>query len=94
VPPRDEGSRHVFRCWFDRDEAWERRILAVERLVEHMMKWAEEDAFLKGRPPPFAEPAAPDHLDLSRPLDFAALFAPAPAHGGERAGRRRRAAGA
>lgn len=75
LPPRVPYDRNLFRCSFDSDDVWPRRHAVVAMLAEHLIKAADEGAAARGVPSPFAPEPAPDHLDLTRPFDAAALLA-------------------
>ena len=77
VPPRDPDNENLFRCPFDEDDAWERRADAAGTIALRLTKAAEAGYAARGQPSPFASPAA-DPLDLTKPLDVAALFAERP----------------
>ena len=74
VPPRDVNHEHFYRCPFDADDAWLIRAGVVGKLAERLMKVAETSCAARGLPSPFAPPPVPDHLDLTKPLDLAALL--------------------
>ena len=44
-------------------------------LAERLIKAADEGSAARGVPSPFVPEPAPDHLDLTRPFDSAALLA-------------------
>ena len=75
VPPRAPEGRHLFRCRFDPDDIWPRRHAVARMLAERLMKEAEAAYAARGVPSPFAQEPAPDHLDLTRPFNAAALLA-------------------
>ena len=75
VPPRDLDHPPLHRCSFDGFDAWAQRVLLVEKVVERLMKDVDVVAAGRGRQPPFTPPETPDHLDLTKPLDVAALRA-------------------
>ena len=75
VPPRDDDNAHFYRCPYDSDDLWLNRAAAVGKLAQRLKKAAETHYAERGLPSPFAPKPVPDHLDLTRPLDFAALLA-------------------
>ena len=75
VPPRDPDEANLFRCPYDHDDdALERRAGAAGKIAARLIKVAEAGYDARGDPSPFAAPAA-DPLDLTQPLDLAALLA-------------------
>jgi hypothetical protein len=75
VPPRNRDDANLFRCPYDHDDdAWERRAGAAGTIARRLIKVAEAGYAARCEPSPFAAPAA-DHLDLTQPLDVAALIA-------------------
>jgi hypothetical protein len=77
VPPRDPDDESLFYCPHDEYDAWERRADAAATIARRLMKAAEAGYAARGEPSPFAPPAA-DPLDLTKPLDVAALLAEQP----------------
>jgi hypothetical protein len=75
LPPRVRYNRRLFRCPFDADDTWPRRHAIVEKLAERLIKAGEAGCATRGVPSPFAPEPVPDHLDLTRPFDAAALLA-------------------
>ncbi len=78
VPPRHEEHRGFYRCPFDTDDAWLNRVGVVGKIAARLMKVAETGCAARGVPLPFAPPPVPDHLDLTKRLDVAALLSPRP----------------
>ena len=78
VPPRDFEHQSLYRCPFDADDAWLDRASAVGKIAERLKKIAEDGQSARGEPSPFTPKSVPDHLDLTKPLDFAALLTPRP----------------
>ena len=81
VPPRDEEHQFFFRCPFDAEDAWLNRVGVVGKIAARLMKIADAGYSARGQPSPFAPPPASDHLDLTKPLDVAALLAARPEQG-------------
>lgn len=76
MPPRDRQNPAFRRCPFDTHQAWTGRVGAMEKIAERMIKVAEKAHAARGMPSPFAPKPIADHLDLSKPLDVAALIGP------------------
>jgi hypothetical protein len=77
VPPRDPDNESLFRCPFDDFDAGDRRVDAAGTIARRLIKAAEAGYAARGQPSPFASPAS-DPLDLTQPLDAAALLAERP----------------
>jgi hypothetical protein len=75
LPPRAPDNCRLFRCPFDSSDAWPRRHAVVEKLAERLIKVAEAGSAARGVPSRLAPDPAPDHLDLTRPIDIPALLA-------------------
>jgi hypothetical protein len=73
VPPRDPKHCGFYRCPFDSDDAWESRADLVEKIAARLMKIADAGYAARGEPLRFAPAPPPDHLDLTKPLEVAAL---------------------
>ena len=73
LPPRVPGDRRLFRCPFDSSGDWPRRHAVVQQLAERLIKAGEAGCAARGVPSRFAPGPAPDHLDLTRPIDIPAL---------------------
>jgi len=73
VPPRDEEIPELFRCPYDDRNEWPKRVEPAFKIAERLKKVAEAACAARGQKSPFATPA-PHHLDITRPLDVAALF--------------------
>jgi hypothetical protein len=78
MPLREQDHAHLYRCPYDLDDLWFDRAAAVGKVCARLMKVAETRSAARGLPSPFAPRPVPDHLDLSKPLDVAALLAPLP----------------
>jgi hypothetical protein len=78
VPPRDEEHQAFFRCPFDAEDAWLNRVGVVGKIRARLMKIAEARCTARSLPSLFAPRPVPDHLDLTKPLDVAALLAQRP----------------
>jgi hypothetical protein len=78
VPPRDYEHQSFYRCPFDDEDAWLNRVDVVGKVAERLMKVAEASNAARGLPSPLAPKPIPDHLDLTKPLDVAALLASRP----------------
>lgn len=76
VPPRDPRGALLYRCRFDSAQKWEEREGVARIVLERLMKRVEARYAALGIPVPHASAPAPDHLDLARPLDSAALLGP------------------
>ena len=73
VPPRDRKHCGFYRCPFDSADAWQSRADLVEKIAARLMKAADAGHAARGLPSRFAPAPVVDHLDLTKPLDFAAL---------------------
>lgn len=76
VPPAHPGYPGLFRCPFDVDTEWLRRVEAAQVFIKRRMKSAEKLYADKGRPSPFAPPPVPGPFDLGKRLDMGALLMP------------------
>jgi hypothetical protein len=87
LPPADKQTPSHFRCPFDESDAWEIRANVAAKIAERLIKVAERNCSARGVPSPFSPPPPADHLDLTKPLDIAALRAEAtpPANAPDRA---------
>src|SRR4051812_38867541 len=74
VPPRATDDAHLYRCPYDSDDLWSDRAAIVGKVAARLMKVAEASSDARGLPSPFALKPVPDHLDLAKPLHFAALL--------------------
>ena len=73
LPPRNAEHPHFFRCPFDSEDDWRDRADLAGKIAARLTKVAEKGYVARGLRSPFARPPAIDHLDLSTPLDVAAL---------------------
>ena len=75
LPPRAPDNCRLFRCPFDSSDTWPRRHAVVGKLAERLIKAAEAGSAARGVPSRLAPDPAPDHLDLTRPIDIPAQLA-------------------
>jgi hypothetical protein len=75
LPPRSPGDRCLYRCPFDSSDTWPRRHAVAGKLAKRLIQAAEAGSAARGVPSRFAPDPAPDHLDLTRPIDIPTLLA-------------------